>query len=115
MPREKRYYVYIMASKGRVLYVGVTGSLFSRVMQHKSGEIDGFTKHYHINRLVHYESFQYIDRAIERETEIKNWRREKKIVLIESFNPAWADLAEDWGSRISLRRADSSPVKAGSE
>ena len=77
MPREKRYYVYIMASKGRVLYVGVTGFLFSRVMQHKWGEIDGFTKHYHINRLVHYESFQYIDRAIERETEIKNWRREK--------------------------------------
>jgi putative endonuclease len=115
MPREKRYYVYIMASKGRVLYVGVTGFLFSRVMQHKSGQIEGFTNQYHIDRLVYYESFQYIDRAIGRETEIKKWRREKKVALIESLNPAWADLAEGWGTRISLKKADSSPAKAGSE
>jgi putative endonuclease len=115
MPRDKRYYVYIMATKGRVLYVGVTGFLFSRVMQHKSGEVDGFTKHYHINRLVYYETFQYIDRAIERETEIKKWRRAKKIALIESSNAAWADLAGDWGARISLKRADSSAAKADSE
>jgi putative endonuclease len=70
-----------MANKGRVLYVGVTGFLFQRVMQHKAGEVEGFTKHY-VNRLVYYESFQYVDRAIERESDIKRWRREKKIVLI---------------------------------
>jgi predicted GIY-YIG superfamily endonuclease len=81
----------------------------------QAGEIDGFTKQYHVTRHVYYESFQYIDRAIARETEIKKWRREKKIALIEWFNPAWADLAEDWGARISLKRADSSPAKAGSE
>ena len=115
MPRGKRYYVYIMASKSRVLYVGATGFLFSRVMQHKRSEVEGFTKHYHVNRLVYYEAFRYIDRAIARETEIKKWRREKKVALIESLNPAWADLAEDWGSRISLKSADSSPAKAGSE
>jgi putative endonuclease len=56
---KTRYYVYVMASKGRVLYVGVTGFLFSRVMQHKSGGTEGFTKHYHVNRLVYYETFQY--------------------------------------------------------
>jgi putative endonuclease len=84
-------------------------------MRHKSGEVDGFTKRYRVDRLVYYESFQYIDRAIARETEIKKWRREKKIALIESLNPAWADLAEGWGRRISLKRADSSPAEAGSE
>jgi putative endonuclease len=115
MPRGKRYYVYIMASKGRVLYVGVTGLLFARVMQHKSGEFEGFTKQYHVNRLVYYEVFRYVDRAIARETEIKKWRRDKKMALIEATNPAWADLAEDWGSRIILKTADSSPAKAGSE
>ena len=111
MPRENHYYVYIMASKGRVLYVGVTGFMFTRVMQHKSGDFEGFTKQYHVNRLVYYEVFRYGDRAIARETEIKKWRREKKIALIEAANPAWADLAEDWGSRITLKRADSSPLK----
>ena len=67
--REKRYYVYIMASKGRVLYVGVTGFLFARVLQHKSGETDGFTSRYKITRLVYYEVFQYVNNAIARETD----------------------------------------------
>jgi putative endonuclease len=115
MPREKHYYVYIMATKGRVLYVGVTGFLFSRVMQHKAGAVDGLTQSYHVSRLVYYEIFRYITRAIARETEVKKWRREKKIALIETANPAWTDLAEDWGSRITLKGADSSPAKAGSE
>jgi len=58
LPRDKRYYLYIMASKSRVLYVGVTGFLMSRVLQHKAAETDGFTKRYNVNRLVYYESFQ---------------------------------------------------------
>ena len=115
MPREKRYYVYIMVSKGCVLYIGVTGFLFSRVMQHKSGEVEGFTKLYHVDRLVYYEVFRYIDMAIARETELKKWRREKKVKLITSFNPAWADLAEDWGSRHSANNADSSCLKTATK
>jgi putative endonuclease len=56
--RERRYYVYILASKSRVLYVGVTGSLMARVLQHKSGECEGFTRRYRVGRLVYYEVFQ---------------------------------------------------------
>jgi putative endonuclease len=108
LPREKKYYVYIMASKGRVLYVGVTGSLMRRVLQHKSGEDDGFTKRYHITRLVYYQAFRYVNNAIARETEIKKWRRAKKVALIEASNPAWGDLAEGWGKPADMGKADSS-------
>jgi putative endonuclease len=97
MAREKRYYVYIMASKGRVLYVGVTGFLMARVLQHKASESKSFTQRYHVNRLVYYETFQYINNALARETEIKKWRREKKIILIEAMNLTWEDLAAEWG------------------
>ncbi len=96
-----------MASKGRVLYVGVTGFLMSRVLQHKVGQ-SGFSARYHIDRLVYYEVFKYVNRAIPRETETKAWRREKKIALIESMNPAWEDLSASWGQPIRLERADSS-------
>ena len=108
LAREKRYYVYIMVSKGRVLYVGMTGFLVPRVLQHKAGETDGFTRRYHVTRLVFYESFRYVNNAIARETEVKKWRREKKVALIEEANPAWRDLAEDWRKRMTMRRADSS-------
>ncbi len=110
MAKEKRYYVYIVASRSRILYVGVTGFLMARVLQHKSGETDGFTKRYCINRLVYYESFRYVNNAIARETEIKKWRREKKVALIEADNPTWEDLAADWG-KPALLTADSSRLK----
>jgi len=97
-----------MASKGRVLYIGVTGALMSRVLQHKSMDQDGFTKNYHITRLVYYESFQYVNNALARETQLKKWRREKKVALIEASNPAWQDLAEDWGEALPGLQADSS-------
>jgi len=97
-----------MASKSRVLYVGVTSSLISRVMQHKAGESEGFGKRYNITRLVYYEVFQYVNNAIARETEIKKWRREKKVALIEASNPTWEDLGADWGSSSSMQKADSS-------
>jgi putative endonuclease len=77
--REKRYYVYILASKSRVLYVGVTGFLRTRVLQHKSADCEGFTRTYKVNRLVYYEVFQYVNNAVTRETEVKEWRREKKV------------------------------------
>jgi len=104
VPREKRYHVYIMASKSRVLYVGVTGFLMSRVKQHKAGEVDGFTRRYKVNRLVYYETFQYANNAIARETEIKKWRREKKLALIEPSNPTWEDLAADWAIPIQRKK-----------
>ncbi len=107
MPREKKYYVYILASKSRVLYIGVTGSLMARVMQHKSGD-GGFTAKYRITRLVYYETFRYVNNAIARETELKAWRREKKVALIAADNPTWADLAADWGRPVGMKTADSS-------
>ena len=100
MNPEKRYYVYIMASKSRVIYTGITGSITRRVLQHKAGEIEGFTKRYKINRLVYSESFKYVNNAIARETEIKKWNRAKKLALIERLNPTWEDLAADWGQQI---------------
>ncbi len=75
MRREQKYYVYIMASKSRILYIGVTGFLMPRVLQHKAAEASGFTQRYNINRLVYYEVFRYVNNAIARETEIKKWRR----------------------------------------
>jgi putative endonuclease len=100
LSREKRYYVYILASKSRTRYVGVTGFLMLRVIQHKTGEVKGFTRRYNVNRLVYYEVFQYVNNAIARETEIKTWRREKKVALIVPSNPTWEDLAADWGELI---------------
>jgi putative endonuclease len=108
LAREKRYCVYIMASKGRVLYVGVTGSLMARVLQHKACVAGGFTKRYQVTRLVYYETFQYVNNAIARETRIKKWRREKKEALIEASNPTWEDLAADWGTVMTPMKADSS-------
>ena len=99
-----------MASKGRVLYVGMTGFLTARVLQHKA-KTEGFTRRYHITRLVYYEEFPYVNNAIARETEIKKRRREKKVALIESVNPLWDDLAEGWGQPIGLGKADSSRDK----
>ena len=100
MRPEKWYWVYMVASKSRRLYIGMTGFLESRILQHKTGEIEGFTKRYHVNRLVHYEKFKYVRDAIARETELKKWRREKKVALIEEFNPTWEDFAADWGKPI---------------
>ena len=113
-----RYYVYIMSSKSRVLYVGVTGFLLSRVLRHKSGEGGAFTSKYRVHRLVYYQAFQNIGDAIARETEIKSWRREKKVTLIRENNPTWEDLANDWGKPNVLRvdrKAGSSAAKAASE
>jgi putative endonuclease len=100
---EKRYYVYIMASRSMNLYTGVTNSIYHRVLQHRSGEIDGFTKKFNINRLMYYESFEYIGNAIAREKQIKAWTRAKRLALIRSMNPTWQDLGEDWGGKAGLQ------------
>ena len=88
----KRYYVYILASKSRTLYVGMTAFLMARVLQHRAGEGGKFSSRYRVYRLVYYETFQHVENAIKRETEIKKWRREKKIALINKQNPTWEDL-----------------------
>lgn len=100
---SRRYYVYIMASKSRVLYTGVTGFLMARVLRHKAGEGGSFTSKYRVHRLVYFQSFQNVGDAIARETEIKKWRREKKLRLIQEANPAWEDLAEGWGGPALMR------------
>ena len=103
MRENKRYYVYIMASRSRTLYTGVTNDVYRRALQHKKGEVEGFTKRYNINRLVHYEEFKYVDNAIKREKQIKAWTRAKRLALIQSENPTWQDLADGWGERIRLQ------------
>jgi len=98
MRPPKQFSVYIISNgpKAAILYVGITGHLVRRVWQHKNKVLPGFTRRYNLTHLVYYECFVYPDAAIAREKEIKAWRRGKKIALIESMNPRWADLAQDW-------------------
>jgi putative endonuclease len=93
---EGSYFTYMMASRSRTLYIGVTGDLLKRVFQHKWGELGGFTSKYNCDRLVWFESHQLVTGAIAREKQLKAWRREKKLALIEKSNPAWVDLSKDW-------------------
>ncbi len=94
----QNYYIYIMTNRSRTFYVGITNNLEQRVYEHKQKLIDGFTKRYNISRLVYYEVFTDVRDAIAREKQVKDWRREKKIALIESLNPTWKDLSTEWGS-----------------
>jgi len=92
----EKYYVYILASKSKVLYTGVTNDLCRRVLEHKLKQVPGFTARYNVNRLVYYESYSRIQDAIAREKQIKGWLRAKKVALIEADNPDWRDLSEGW-------------------
>jgi putative endonuclease len=95
---DRHYSVYIMASASGVLYTGVTGNLHGRTGAHRQKLMDGFSKRYNVNRLVYYETFGNIRLAIAREKQIKSFRREKKVALVESKNPHWIDLAAEWFS-----------------
>jgi len=86
------YFVYIVANATRVLYTGMTAKLDTRMAEHQEKIHDGFTSHFHHCRLVYYESFDDVRNAIDREKQIKRWRRNKKIFLIEQMNPNWHDL-----------------------
>jgi putative endonuclease len=89
---SKNYYVYILASKRNgTLYVGVTHQLASRVMQHNEHLNEGFTEKYSVHNLVYYEVFSNINNAIKREKQLKRWKREWKIALIEKDNRGWVD------------------------
>jgi putative endonuclease len=94
---DKFSYIYMMGSSSRrALYTGVTAPLYKRVWEHKNDLGGHFTSKYKCYRLVYFEQFMSIKAAITREKEIKGWRREKKNALVESRNPEWKDLAEDW-------------------
>ena len=90
------YYVYIMSSETGTLYIGMTNELRRRVHQHKHKVVDSFTGKYDVNRLVYFETYGDVLQAIAREKQIKGWTRRKKLALIESQNPTWRDLSDDW-------------------
>ncbi len=92
----RTYWVYILASRSRVLYTGVTNDLARRVKEHRAGLTPSFSQRYRVTRLVYFEQFGYIRNAIAREKQIKGWVRARKLELIEARNPTWADLAENW-------------------
>ena len=97
MPNERRTYcVYIRGSPSGTLYIGMTGNLHKRVFEHKFHRIEGFTDKYQVERLLYWESFDDVQKAINREKQLKGWRRSKKIALIESLNPHWLDFAREW-------------------
>ena len=90
------YYVYILANRyNTVLYVGVTNNLVRRIYEHKQNMVEGFSKKYHLHKLVYYEQIQDIGRAIEREKQLKTWHRDWKKRLVETINKDWNDLYKD--------------------
>ena len=93
---DRQYFVYIMTNRSRTLYAGVTGDLERRVHEHKDKLIPGFTSKYRVDRLVYFEATNDIRSAIEREKQIKGWRRTRKLALVRSVNPTWRDLSRDW-------------------
>jgi putative endonuclease len=91
------YHVYILTNHYQtVLYIGVTGDLLNRVYQHKRKLSDGFTKKYHVDRLIYLEETDDVQSAIAREKQLKGWRRSRKVDLIKSMNPGWEDLSKEW-------------------
>ncbi|MGH7702033.1 MAG: GIY-YIG nuclease family protein [Gemmatimonadales bacterium] len=95
--------MYLLASRARTLYVGVTSNLARRVYQHRHKLLAGFTAKYCITRLVYFESTRDARTAITREKQVKGWSRAKKVELIESLNPEWKDLAAGWFELAKMR------------
>ena len=95
--RDHDYWVYILTNKHCTsLYIGITNDVRRRFYQHRFGEVGGFTKRYHLNRLVSLEHFRNVNDAIACEKKLKGWRRNRKIALIEQTNPPWLGLSDDW-------------------
>ena len=92
---DHTYYVYIMASKRNgTLYIGVTNDLIRRVYEHKNNLIEGFTNKYRVHKLVYWEQSENIESALQREKQLKIWKRQWKLALIEEHNANWQDLYE---------------------
>ena len=91
------YFVYMLTNwDDSVLYIGVTGNLPKRLYEHRSGLVEGFTKKYNVHKLVYFEQTSDVYSAISREKQLKKWSRTKKNMLVNSVNPQWRDLSEDW-------------------
>ncbi|MEI6191401.1 MAG: GIY-YIG nuclease family protein [bacterium] len=89
----KSYFVYILASKKNgTLYIGVTSNLEKRIWEHKNKVVDGFTEKYNVDKLVYYEQTEDVESALTREKQMKVWKRDWKIKLIQENNPEWEDL-----------------------
>ena len=93
---DRQFYVYVLTNATRRLYVGVTNDLQRRMYEHKHSITPGFTAKYKISWLVHFEQTPSNESAIAREKQIKGWGRDKKFALIESSNPQWRDLSQEW-------------------
>ena len=96
MRDPRNYCVYIMGSVTGTLYVGISGNLHKRVFQHKFHRYEGFTARYDVVRLLYWESYDDVHKALAREKQLKGWSRSKKIALFERRNPQWIDLASEW-------------------
>ncbi|HST37357.1 MAG TPA: GIY-YIG nuclease family protein [Allosphingosinicella sp.] len=105
MERDPAVYIVANGLNGTI-YTGVTSHLLQRVAQHREGTLGGFTAAYDCKRLVWFEMHGTMDAAIAREKQIKNWRREWKVALIVEGNPAWRDLAEDFGFESLVKKVD---------
>jgi putative endonuclease len=90
------YYVYIMSNKSRMIYIGVTNDLERRVYEHKNKLTLGFTSKFNLDKVVYFEPTDDVTIAIAREKELKGWVRRKKTALINTMNPEWKDLSEEW-------------------
>ena len=93
--RHRVYFVYILSSRFKTLYIGITNDLTRRVAEHRQRKAGTYTARYRIDKLVHYEEFTSPRDAIAREKQLKGWVRERKVILIEASNPSWEDLSED--------------------
>ena len=95
--RDHDYWVYILTNKHRTtLYIGITNGIRRCLYQDRYGEVDGFAKRYHLNRVVWVEHFRNVNDAIACEKKLKGWRLSRKVALIEQANPRWQDLSDDW-------------------
>ena len=102
---EAAYFTYIVSSRSRTLYIGVTSDLRQRIFEHKEMTYPGFTALYNCNRLVWLEAFTNVSAATQRETELKEWSSAEKVALIESANPTWEDLSESWYPQLVEKRS----------
>jgi putative endonuclease len=107
--REYHFYVYILASRSRSLYVGFTNDIRLRIKQHREKRPGSHTAKYNIGRLVYYEHFTYVLNAIAREKELKDWNRARKITLVDENDPTWEDLAAEWQPRFVSQQRGSLP------
>ena len=95
--KQSSIFIYILSNKKNgTLFIGITNDLERSMFEHKSKLVNGFTKNYGLNKLIYFEQFQYVNDAIKREKQLKNWNRQWKIDLLEKENKTWTDLSADW-------------------